>query len=160
MTSQQELCSIGMVAQRCGISVATLRFYEERGLITSVRPNGQHRMFPRATIRRIAFIKVAQRVGLSLDEIGRALSLLPDNRTPTPKDWRRLSASWRSRIDEQIRTLESLRDNLDSCIGCGCLSLQRCALYNTDDRAAKLGTGARYLLGDEPSNASPTDRDG
>jgi len=160
MPSQQELCPIGAVAERCGVSVATLRFYEERGLITSVRPNGHQRMFVRATIRRVAFIKVAQRVGLSLDEIGQALALLPDNRTPTSNDWSRLSASWRSRIDEQIRTLENLRDNLDSCIGCGCLSLTRCSLYNSNDRAAKLGTGARYLLGDQPSELSPSDLEG
>ncbi|MGC9156052.1 MAG: redox-sensitive transcriptional activator SoxR, partial [Ferrimicrobium sp.] len=106
---------------------------------------------PRSMIRRVAFIKVAQRVGLSLDEITEALALLPHNRTPTAKDWRQLSVSWRSRIDEQIRTLQGLRDDLDSCIGCGCLSLGTCSLYNAGDRAAKLGTGARYLLGAKPS---------
>ncbi|WP_461410456.1 redox-sensitive transcriptional activator SoxR [Ferrimicrobium sp.] len=156
MPREQVLLQIGTVAKRCGVSVATLRFYEERGLITSVRPNGRQRMFDRATIRRVAFIKVAQHVGLSLEEISAALALLPDLRTPTPKDWRRLSAGWRSRIDEQIRTLEGLRDDLDSCIGCGCLSLDRCSLYNANDQAAQLGTGARYLLGDVPLSDEST----
>ncbi|WP_298343879.1 redox-sensitive transcriptional activator SoxR [Ferrimicrobium sp.] len=151
MSPNQELLPIGIVAQRCGVSVATLRFYEERGLIASIRQDGHKRMYPRSMIRRVAFIKVAQRVGLSLDEITEALALLPHNRTPTAKDWRQLSVSWRSRIDEQIKTLQGLRDDLDSCIGCGCLSLGTCSLYNAGDRAAKFGTGARYLLGDESS---------
>ncbi|MCL5053110.1 redox-sensitive transcriptional activator SoxR [Ferrimicrobium acidiphilum] len=154
MPSNQELLPIGIVAGRCGVSVATLRFYEERGLVTSIRTEGQKRMYTRSVIRRVAFIKVAQRVGLTLDEIATALELLPNQRTPNAKDWNRLSASWRLRIDEQIRTLEGLRDDLDSCIGCGCLSLGTCKLYNPDDRAAKLGTGARYLLGDAPSDTN------
>lgn len=154
MPSSQELLPIGVVAERCGVSVPTLRFYEERGLVTSIRDEGQRRMYNRSTIRRIAFIKVAQRVGLTLDEIATALELLPDKRTPTARDWNRLSASWRDRIDEQIRTLEGLRNDLDSCIGCGCLSLKTCALYNPEDRAAKLGAGARYLLGNRPEEAN------
>ncbi len=150
MSSDQELLPIGVVAKRCGVSVATLRFYEMRGLISSERPNGSTRMYTRPTIRRVAFVKVAQAVGLSLNEISTSLSLLPEHRTPTPKDWRRLSQSWRSRLDEQIQILERLRDDLDACIGCGCLSLGRCRLSNRDDRAATLGSGARYLLGDSP----------
>ncbi|WP_298210539.1 redox-sensitive transcriptional activator SoxR [Ferrimicrobium sp.] len=151
MRTAQDLLPIGIVAKRCGVSVATLRFYEERGLISSIRPEGHKRMYSRPTIRRVAFIRVAQRVGLSLDEIAEALALLPDSRTPTARDWRQISLGWRSRIDEQIKTLRGLRDDLDSCIGCGCLSLGTCALYNPADRAARLGSGARYLLGDEPS---------
>jgi len=151
MSSDQELLPIGVVAKRCGVSVATLRFYETRGLISSERPDGKTRMFRRPIIRRIAFVKVAQAVGLSLDEIADSLTLLPQNRTPSPKDWRRLSLSWRSRLDEQIRILEGLRDDLDGCIGCGCLSLGQCRLSNQDDKAARFGSGARYLLGDSPN---------
>jgi MerR family redox-sensitive transcriptional activator SoxR len=111
-------------------------------------------MYTRSVIRRVAFIRVAQRVGLTLDEIATALDLLPNQRTPTARDWNRLSASWRLRIDEQIRTLQGLRDDLDSCIGCGCLSLGTCTLYNPGDKAARFGTGARYLLGDTPSDGN------
>jgi MerR family redox-sensitive transcriptional activator SoxR len=145
----EELLSIGTVAARSGVSVSALRFYEERGLLTSTRSAGGHRQYHRQVLRRVAFIQAAQRVGLSLDEIGRALATVPDD-GPSAADWRRLSATWRPVLDERIRLLEGLRDELDSCIGCGCLSLQRCRLRNPGDRAAALGPGPRYLLGDEP----------
>ena len=146
----EEELSIGTIAARAGVNVSALRFYEERGLITSRRSEGGQRRYSRSVLRRLAFIQVAQRVGLSLEEIARALATLPDDDTLTAKDWRRLSAEWRPIIDERIRLLEGLRDDLDGCIGCGCLSLDRCRLRNPGDRAAGLGTGPRYLLGDRP----------
>ena len=142
--------SIGAVAARAGVAVSALRFYEERGLISAQRSEGGQRRYDRSVLRRLAFIQVAQRVGLTLEEIGRALATLPDERALTPRDWKRLSAAWRPMLDERIRLLEGLRDDLDSCIGCGCLSLDRCRLRNPGDRAAGLGPGPRYLLGDEP----------
>lgn len=144
-----ELLTIGEVAQRTGVAASALRFYESEGLVHATRTDGGQRRFHREVLRRVAFIRVAQRVGLSLDEIGEALASLPAGRTPTKADWERLSRSWRPKIDEQIVMLERLRDNLTSCIGCGCLSLRVCALYNPGDSAAGLGTGPRYLLGDE-----------
>lgn len=141
---------IGEVATRAGVSVSALRFYEERGLIESTRTEGGRRRYDRGVLRRLAFVQVAQRVGLTLEEIGRALDTLPEGKHLDPGDWRRLSASWRPLLDERIRLLEGLRDQLDSCIGCGCLSLQRCRLRNPGDAAAALGPGPRYLLGDEP----------
>jgi MerR family redox-sensitive transcriptional activator SoxR len=143
-----ETLSIGEVAGRSGISSSALRFYETQGLVHATRSDGGQRRYERDVLRRVAFIRVAQRVGLSLDEVRSALGTLPDERTPTAKDWARLSRAWRPRLDEQIAVLTSLRDQLSSCIGCGCLSLRACALYNPDDGAAALGTGPRYLLGD------------
>ena len=145
--------SIGAVAARAGVRVSALRFYEERGLIRSQRSDGGQRRYGRAVLRRVAFIQVAQRVGLTLEEIGRALEGLPDDDGLSAEDWRRLSKRWRPMLDERIRLLESLRDELDSCIGCGCLSLERCRLRNPGDRAAALGAGPRYLLGDDPQLA-------
>lgn len=144
--------SIGEIAARTGMAVSAVRFYESEGLIESTRTSGNQRRFSRDTLRRIGFVRAAQRVGLSLDEIREALVGLPTSRTPTRADWSRLSRAWRSRLDEQIARLEKLRDDLDSCIGCGCLSLDTCALYNPDDAAAALGPGARYLLGDRPTD--------
>jgi MerR family redox-sensitive transcriptional activator SoxR len=141
---------IGTVAARAGVAVSALRFYEERGLISSRRSPGGRREYPRHVLRRLAFIQAAQGVGLTLDEIGEALATLPPDEGPTAQDWRRLSEAWRPLLDEKIRLLIGLRDQLDSCIGCGCLSLERCALRNPGDRARTLGTGPRYLLGDEP----------
>jgi MerR family redox-sensitive transcriptional activator SoxR len=143
-----ETLSIGEVSARSGISASALRFYESQGLVRVNRSDGGQRRYERDVLRRLAFIRVAQRVGLTLDEVRAALSTLPDERTPTAKDWARLSRTWRPRLDEQIAVLLSLRDQLSSCIGCGCLSLRACALYNPDDGAAALGTGPRYLLGD------------
>ena len=142
-----ELLAIGEVADRTGVAVSALRFYEAEGFITATRTAGGQRRFHREVLRRIAFIRVAQRVGLSLEEIRGALATLPAARTPNKNDWARLSRAWRPRIDEQIAVLERLRDELTECIGCGCLSLQTCRLYNPDDGAAALGTGPRYLLG-------------
>jgi MerR family redox-sensitive transcriptional activator SoxR len=148
----QDWLSIGEVATRTGVEQSALRFYEAEGLIGAQRTAGGQRRFARDVLRRIAFIRVAQRVGLSLTEIRDALSKLPDGRTPTPRDWQKLSKAWQSRLDDQISVLERLRDNLTSCIGCGCLSFGVCALYNPHDRASTLGTGPRYLLGDAPAD--------
>jgi MerR family transcriptional regulator, redox-sensitive transcriptional activator SoxR len=136
---------IGEISSRSGVAASALRFYEDQGLISSRRTAGNQRQYQRSTLRRIAFVQAAQRVGLALSEIKTALDSLPDDRTPNRGDWSRLSRSWRSRLDERIAELERLRDELDSCIGCGCLSLQRCALYNKDDRLAARGPGARLL---------------
>ncbi|WP_436795851.1 redox-sensitive transcriptional activator SoxR [Actinospongicola halichondriae] len=149
--SKMEL-SIGEVAERSGLAVSAVRYYESEGLIDAVRTSGNQRRFPRDTLRRIGFVRAAQRVGLTLDEAREALERLPTARTPTQGDWARLATAWRPRLDEQIARLEKLRDDLDSCIGCGCLSLDTCALYNPDDVASALGAGARYLQGDRPSD--------
>jgi MerR family redox-sensitive transcriptional activator SoxR len=146
----EDLITIGELAGRTGVAPSALRFYEAEGLIAAARREGGQRRFHRETIRRVSFIRIAQRVGLRLDEIAAALDTLPRGRTPTKADWSRLSRSWRPRLDEQIAVLERLRDELDSCIGCGCLSLRACALYNPGDVAAAGGAGPRYLLGDEP----------
>jgi MerR family redox-sensitive transcriptional activator SoxR len=151
-----ETLSIGEVARRCGIAASALRYYEAEGLVRSQRSHGGQRRYARDVLRRVAFIRVAQRVGLTLDEVRRALATLPDGRTPTARDWARLSHAWRPRLDEQISVLIALRDQLSSCIGCGCLSLRACSLYNPGDRAALLGTGPRYLLGDSADEVSGT----
>ena len=140
--------TVGELAQRAGVATSALRFYETHGLISSERNSSGHRRYRADALRRVAFIRVAQRIGLSLDEISRALASLPSQRTPTRDDWSELSSRWLPRIDERIAELELLRDRLDGCIGCGCLSLDTCALYNLGDRAALRGAGARYLLGD------------
>jgi len=137
--------TIGQVAERSGVATSALRYYEERGLITSERTAGNQRRYAQAMLRRVAFIRSAQRVGLGLEEIEEALSTLPSDRAPNKADWARLSRSWRPRIDAQIERLERLRDKLDGCIGCGCLSLRTCALNNPDDEAAPRGPGAVYL---------------
>jgi MerR family redox-sensitive transcriptional activator SoxR len=140
--------TIGDLAARSGASTSALRFYEAKGLLSSDRTAGGHRVYPRSTLRRVAFVRAAQRVGLSLDEIRMALDTLPSARTPTTEDWTRLSRTWRSRLDQRITDLMRLRDELDQCIGCGCLSLRTCHLYNPGDQAAALGVGPRYLWGD------------
>jgi MerR family transcriptional regulator, redox-sensitive transcriptional activator SoxR len=145
----QEL-AIGTVAERAGLAVSAVRFYEERGLVTSTRNAGGQRRFRRDVLRRLGFIQAAQRVGLTLDEIGEALDTLPADVGPSGREWAELSASWRPLLDERIRLLQSLRDQLDQCIGCGCLSLDKCRLRNPYDRASELGAGPRYLLGDKP----------
>ena len=146
--SHRRTLAIGDVATRAGVATSALRFYEEHGLIHSERNSSGHRRYHADVLRRVGFIKVAQRVGLSLDEIKHALESLPDRRTPTRKDWARLAASWRPVIDERIALLEAMKENLDGCIGCGCLSLGTCALYNPADVAGTHGSGPRYLLGD------------
>jgi MerR family redox-sensitive transcriptional activator SoxR len=138
--------TIGAMAERTGVAPSALRFYESEGLIHATRTAGGQRRYSRATLRRVSFIRVAQQVGLRLDEIRAALASLPDNRTPTEKDWERLSRSWRPRLDDQIAMLERLRDRLDGCIGCGCLSLRTCRLLNPGDEVAGRGPGPRYVL--------------
>ncbi len=142
-----ELLSVGEVARRAGFATSALRYYESAGLLTSTRTAGGQRRYPRSVLRRLAFLRAAQSVGLSLEEIRAALSSLPAERTPTKADWEQLSRAWRARLDEQILGLTALRDGLSSCIGCGCLSLRRCALSNPDDAARFDGAGARYLPG-------------
>jgi MerR family transcriptional regulator, redox-sensitive transcriptional activator SoxR len=146
-----DLMTIGEVSRRSGVAASALRFYEDRELISSERAGSGHRRYPRPVLRRIAFIVFAQRIGLSLDEIGMELAKLPPDRAPTRRDWSRLSGKWTSRIDQRIAELERLRAGLTECIGCGCLSLERCKLSNPDDRAAGLGPGPRYWIGDRPA---------
>jgi MerR family transcriptional regulator, redox-sensitive transcriptional activator SoxR len=143
----QEL-TIGELAERCGVATSALRYYEERGLIESERNIGGHRRYLRPTIRRVAFIVFAQRVGLSLEEIRQELGKLPGNRTPKAADWEKLSASWTSRIDERIAELERLKEGLTGCIGCGCLSMEECEMVNPGDRAGRAGPGPRRWAGD------------
>jgi MerR family redox-sensitive transcriptional activator SoxR len=145
------LLSIGELARRTGLSVSAIRFYEVRGLVTSVRSPGNQRRFPRADIRRLSFALIAQQLGLSLGEIAAELGTLPQSRAPTRADWHAISVRIRGALQERIALLERTRDRLDGCIGCGCLSLDRCRLYNPDDRAAKAGAGPRFLFGDPPS---------
>ena len=140
--------TIGQLAERSGVAASALRYYEDRGLIASERSGAGHRRYPRAIIRRVAFIVFAQRVGLSLEEIGAELRKLPSQRAPKREEWAKLSATWTSRIDDRIAELGRLRDSLDGCIGCGCLSLDTCPLANADDRAGRAGPGPRYWLGD------------
>lgn len=140
--------TIGQLSDRTGVASSALRFYEAEGLISAARSEGGQRRFSRPTIRRVSFIRVAQQLGLSLGEIKEALASLPDHRTPNEADWAHLSAAWRSRIDSQIRMLERLRDRLDGCIGCGCLSLRRCQILNPGDRVAERGSGPRFILED------------
>lgn len=145
-----ELLTIGEIARRSGVAASTLRFYEERGLIASVRAGSGHRRYPRAVLRRIASIVFAQRIGLTLEEIGAELARLPPARVPGRRDWSGLARMWSSRIDQRIAELERLKAGLTACIGCGCLSIQRGRLANPDDRAARLGAGPRYWQGDRP----------
>ncbi len=142
-----ELLSVGEIAQRAGIEASAVRYYDDIGLIVSTRTTGGQRRFNRETLRRLAVIRAGQRVGLTLEEIQQALDTLPDGRPATPADWKRLSKQWRSRLDEQIALLEIVRDDLNSCIGCGCLSFNVCALYNPGDEASALGSGAHFLYG-------------
>ena len=139
--------TIGELSERSGVATSAIRYYEDLGLVASRRTTGNQRRYQRAMLRRLAFIRTAQRVGLTLDEIESALATLPSSRTPTKADWTRLSRGWRPRLDAQIHQLERLRDTLDSCIGCGCLSLRRCALSNPDDEVATRGPGAVFLDG-------------
>jgi MerR family redox-sensitive transcriptional activator SoxR len=150
--------TIGELAARSGIATSAIRYYDRMGLLCSDRSSGNQRRFPRGELRRVAFIRIAQRVGLSLEEIREALAMLPDGRTPTRGDWARLSRVWRSRLDDQIHLMERLRDRLASCIGCGCLSLKRCELSNPHDVLAVNGPGPRYLLGDTGPGRPGTDR--
>jgi len=143
--STTDLLTVSEVARRSGFAASALRFYEREGLISASRTGGGQRRYERNVLRRLAFVRAARNVGLSLDEVAAALAALPAGRTPTRADWTRLSRSWRRRLDDQIAALEKLRDGLDSCIGCGCLSLKRCAISNPADIAATAGAGAAYL---------------
>ena len=141
-----ELLTIGDMAVRSGVAQSALRYYEREGLIRATRTGGNQRRYERHELRRVAFIRIAQQVGVSLDEIREALAALPENRTPTKADWARLSARWRRKLDDRITMMERLRDQLTGCIGCGCLSLQRCRLINPDDRLARRGEGPQMIL--------------
>ena len=143
--------AIGAVSERSGLAVSAIRFYEDKGLISSERTDGGQRRFRRDVLRRLGFIQAAQRVGLSLDDIGEALSALPAHAGPTPAQWASMSARWRPMLEDRIRLLELLRDDLEGCIGCGCLSLASCRLRNPYDQAHELGSGPRYLFGDRPA---------
>jgi MerR family transcriptional regulator, redox-sensitive transcriptional activator SoxR len=143
-----DVISIGDLALRTGLSVSAIRFYEARGLIEPFRSSGGQRRFLRSDIRRLSFIRIAQQLGLSIDGIARELAKLPLGRTPDAADWTRISKEMRHLLDARIAALSRTRDLLDGCIGCGCLSLRKCALYNPDDQAARRGAGPRYLLGD------------
>lgn len=150
----ETLLSIGEAAARTGTSVSALRFYEAEGLLPSLRSPSGHRLFHRATLRRISFILITQGLGYSLKEIAQVLASLPDKRTPSKADWDKLSAKFSVDIDAKIDQLQSLKASLSSCIGCGCLSLKKCALYNPEDRAKELGAGPRFLLGDRPEQSA------
>jgi MerR family redox-sensitive transcriptional activator SoxR len=139
--------TIGQVSRRSGVASSALRFYEERGLIASTRGGSGHRRYPRSVLRRIAFVVFAQRIGLTLEEISTELKKLPADRIPTRRDWARLSGEWMKRIDARIAELERLRAGLTQCIGCGCLSIDRCKLANPADRAGRAGPGPRYWIG-------------
>lgn len=153
MASSGDLLTIGETADRAGVATSALRYYEREGLISSTRTAAGQRRFDREVLRRIAFVRSAQRVGLSLEEIRDALDSLPKGRAPTKADWARLAKGWKPRIEAEIESLVQLRDTLTDCIGCGCLSLKACALYNTADQAKRHGPGARYLLGNRHDDA-------
>lgn len=142
---EQANLTVGRVAARCGVKVSTLHFYENKGLIRSWRNQGNQRVFKKDVLRRISLIKAAQKVGVSLEEVKQALSSLPENRTPTPEDWALLASHWQQGLNQRIRYLESLRDLLTGCIGCGCLSMKNCPLYNENDKLSKRGTGPVLL---------------
>lgn len=147
---RDSLISIGVIAKRTGLTVSAIRFYESTGLVTASRGPGGRRLFSKAAIRRVSFILISQQLGYSLEEIRHVLKTLPAERTPTKADWEKLSRQFSEDIDQRIEKLSLLKASLSGCIGCGCLSLKSCALYNPGDRAAGLGAGPRYLLGDLP----------
>ncbi|WP_428544647.1 redox-sensitive transcriptional activator SoxR [Profundibacter sp.] len=144
--------TIGNLARRTGLAVSAIRYYEEQGLVHPERNSGGQRRFRRSDIRRLSFVKIAQQFGYTLPKIANLMATLPEGRTPTKRDWEKISRSFRRTLDKQILTLEQMRDNLDGCIGCGCLSLKKCRLYNDQDRAARLGPGPRYMMGDRPKD--------
>ena len=148
MDSKANQLPIGEVASRTGLSVSAIRFYEERGLLVAGRNNGGQRRFARSDIRRLSFIMIAQNMGFSLERIAEALSGLPTHRAPTKTEWADMADKFRGELEERIAVLSRLRDRLDKCIGCGCLSLEDCGLYNTNDKAGRNGTGPRYVIRD------------
>lgn len=155
MAKSVRYMTIGEAAERCDIATSALRFYESRGLVRSVRTEGNQRRYHPSMLRRISVIKAAQNLGLTLEEITEALASLPENRTPTKRDWERLSTHWGRQLDERILRMQTLRESLSTCIGCGCLSMRSCALFNADDFVAKRGNGPRYLLEDMPEEGWP-----
>ena len=148
----KDMLPIGYIARRTGLAVSALRFYEEKGLLRSVRTSSGHRRYARADIRRLSFIRIAQSLGFTLPQIREVLADLPNSRTPTARDWAMISEQFRAALDAKISTLEKLRDDLDGCIGCGCLSLEKCRLYNPTDRASAAGPGPRFLMGNRASD--------
>lgn len=142
--------TIGQLAQRTGVAVSAIRYYEAEGLLQSLRSSGGQRRFLRGDIRRLSFVLITQQFGFSIAQIKTQLDVLPQGRNPTKRDWERISRTMRVALDARIEAMEHLRDTLDGCIGCGCLSLAKCKLYNPQDRAARLGQGPRYLMGDKP----------
>lgn len=146
--------SIGVVAARTGVAVSAIRYYESTGLLPAIRSAGGKRLFPRSVIRRVSFILISQQLGYSLEQIAGLLEKLPQQRTPTKADWQKLSVEFSRDIDQRIERLSRLKESLGGCIGCGCLSLKSCSLYNPQDQAASLGDGPRYLLGDSPQTVS------
>ena len=152
MPEANVLLTVGELAARGGVAVSALHYYESRGLILSQRSTGNQRRYPRATLRRVAFIRAAQQLGIGLAEIAATLEQLPQQRTPNKADWARLSSGWRAQLDARIVALQALRDRLDGCIGCGCLSLRACALYNPQDACAQRGSGAQRLVPGEASD--------
>ncbi|MEQ7124344.1 redox-sensitive transcriptional activator SoxR [Actinopolymorpha sp. B11F2] len=157
LTWDQKELTVGQLAARSGVAVSALHFYERQNLITSRRTSGNQRRYRRDTLRRVALIRIAQRVGIPLAHVGDALAELPDGRTPNRRDWERLSRRWRAELDDRIRQLQQLRDDFTDCIGCGCLSIDRCALANPHDRLAASGSGPRRLVGDAAPEPSPSD---
>ena len=151
VANKDRLLTIGQVAERAGVATSALRFYEEHELISSIRNDANHRRYRSDVLRRVGFIRVAQRIGLTLSEIRATLDTLPDSRTPTRRDWARLARTWQPMLDDRIALMESMKARLDGCIGCGCLSLDSCALYNSDDEALQYGAGPRWLLGNTSS---------
>ena len=146
--------TIGELSRRSGVSQSALRFYQRQGLIAARRTSGNQRRYPRVTLRLVALVQAGKAAGIPLEQIRDALATLPPDKTPTKREWQRLSSSWRRELDERIATLEAIRTRLTGCIGCGCLSLQRCALINDEDEAARLGAGAHYLR-----RVAPRERD-
>ena len=153
MAASDPTLSVGELAARSGAAVSTLHYYERRGLLSAARSAGNQRRYPRAALRRVAFIRAAQQLGIGLAEIATALAELPQQRTPTKADWSRLSTHWRHRLDARIAALQALRDRLDGCIGCGCLSLRACALYNPQDRCSEQGSGPQRLVVESDESA-------
>lgn len=141
---------IGLIAKRTGLAVSAIRYYEDERLVFPIRAASGHRQFRNSDIRRLSFVRIAQGLGFTISEIREQLAHLPENRTPTKQDWEKISRRFRKILDDRITTMELLRDRLDGCIGCGCLSLQKCKLYNPDDRANRHGAGPRYLMGNNP----------
>ncbi|MFC6197372.1 redox-sensitive transcriptional activator SoxR [Ponticaulis profundi] len=148
MKKPNDILSIGYIAERTGLSVSAIRFYEEKGLITPHRNAGGHRRYMRSDIRRLSFVMVAQQMGFSIDQIRSYMKRLPEGRTPTAKDWKAISSEFRDVLEQRIQSLSRLRDRLDGCIGCGCLSLDKCQLYNSDDKVGLTGAGPRLILGE------------